>query len=52
MNNSLYFNFYSGVSGDMLLGSLIESIFILPAHMAGKTPFLDHFSKAEGEKSC
>ena len=24
MNNSLYFNFYSGVSGDMLLGSLID----------------------------
>ena len=24
MNNSLYFNFYSGVSGDMLIGSLIS----------------------------
>ena len=24
MNNSLYFNFYSGVSGDMLIGSLID----------------------------
>ena len=23
-NNSLYFNFYSGVSGDMLIGSLID----------------------------
>lgn len=39
------------VVGLMLLGSLIESIFILPAHMAGKTPLLDKFSKAEGEKS-
>lgn len=25
----------------MLLGSLIESLFILPAHMSGKTPLLD-----------
>jgi len=24
MNNSLYFNFYSGISGDMLIGSLID----------------------------
>ena len=23
-NNFLYFNFYSGVSGDMLIGSLID----------------------------
>jgi Uncharacterized conserved protein len=23
-NNSLYFNFYSGISGDMLIGSLID----------------------------
>jgi len=35
----------------MLMGSLIESIFILPAHMAGKNPILDRFVKNEGEKS-
>jgi len=35
----------------MLLGSLIESLFVLPAHLAGKTPFLDKFAKEEGEKS-
>lgn len=35
----------------MLVGSLLESIFILPAHMAGRTPVLDRFSKDEGEKS-
>ncbi len=28
----------------MLIGSLIESYFILPAHLSGKTPFLDKFS--------
>ncbi|EQC50449.1 efflux RND transporter permease subunit [Bacteriovorax sp. DB6_IX] len=35
----------------MLLGSLIESIFILPAHLSAKTPLLDRFVKDEGEKS-
>ncbi|MBK26747.1 MAG: hypothetical protein CME70_22290 [Halobacteriovorax sp.] len=35
----------------MLLGSLLESLFVLPAHMAGKTPLLDKFSKPSGEKS-
>ncbi|OUR94118.1 hypothetical protein A9Q84_17565 [Halobacteriovorax marinus] len=35
----------------MLGGSLIESLFILPAHMAGKTPLLDRFKKDVGQKS-
>lgn len=35
----------------MLIGSLIESLFVLPAHMAGKTFLLDRFSKDEGQKS-
>jgi multidrug efflux pump subunit AcrB len=29
----------------MLIGSLIESLFILPAHIAGKTPFLEKYSQ-------
>jgi multidrug efflux pump subunit AcrB len=35
----------------MLLGSLIESLFILPAHMSGKTPLLDRFTKKSHDKS-
>ncbi len=35
----------------MLLGSLIESLFILPAHMSGKTPLLDRFAKKSHDKS-
>jgi multidrug efflux pump subunit AcrB len=35
----------------MLVGSLIESIFILPSHLAGKTYFLDKFSKKEVKKN-
>lgn len=35
----------------MLIGSLIESLFILPSHLAGKTPFLDRFAKKEGQAS-
>lgn len=35
----------------MLSGSLMESLFILPAHMAGRTPLLDRFRKDEGQKS-
>lgn len=31
----------------MLLGSLIESLFILPGHLAGRTPVLDRFSKED-----
>lgn len=31
----------------MLLGSLIESLFILPGHLASRTPILDRFSKEE-----
>lgn len=33
----------------MLLGSLIESILILPAHTAGKTPLLDRFSSHQSK---
>lgn len=35
----------------MLIGSLIESILVLPAHISGKTPILDRFSRPEGEVS-
>jgi len=29
----------------MLLGSLLESLFVLPAHLSGKTPLLDKYSQ-------
>jgi multidrug efflux pump subunit AcrB len=32
----------------MLMGSLIESLFVLPSHMSGRTPLLEHFSNKEG----
>ena len=35
----------------MLIGSLIESIFILPSHIAGKTFFLERFAKKENDLS-
>ncbi|MDA8792363.1 efflux RND transporter permease subunit [Bacteriovoracaceae bacterium] len=35
----------------MLLGSLLESMFVLPAHLAGKTPLLERFARKEGEKN-
>ncbi|MCY4524678.1 MAG: efflux RND transporter permease subunit, partial [Halobacteriovoraceae bacterium] len=33
----------------MLLGSLIESFFILPSHMSGRTFLLDRFARKEGD---
>lgn len=33
----------------MLIGSLFESLFILPAHLAGKTFFLERFSKRDSD---
>ncbi len=35
----------------MLGGSLIESLFILPSHLANKTPLLERFSTKSGEKT-
>jgi multidrug efflux pump subunit AcrB len=35
----------------MLVGSLIESYFVLPGHMAGHTPLLDRFDKVEKNDS-
>lgn len=35
----------------MLIGSLIESLLILPAHLSGKTPILDRFSRNHENKS-
>ncbi|MBT3236182.1 MAG: efflux RND transporter permease subunit [Bdellovibrionales bacterium] len=33
----------------MLVGSLIESLFILPSHMSGRTMLLDRFTKNDGK---
>ncbi len=33
----------------MLMGSLVESLFILPSHLSSKTPLLERFSKDSGE---
>jgi multidrug efflux pump subunit AcrB len=33
----------------MLIGSLLESLFILPAHMSGKTPLLEPFAKDDNQ---
>jgi multidrug efflux pump subunit AcrB len=35
----------------MLLGSLVESIFILPGHLSSPTPLLDRYSKEENADS-
>lgn len=35
----------------MLIGSLIESLFILPSHLVGKTPLIDKYSKENNKDS-
>ncbi|MCO4794768.1 MAG: efflux RND transporter permease subunit [Bacteriovoracaceae bacterium] len=35
----------------MLIGSLLESMFVLPAHLSGKNKLLDRFNKKENENS-